>query len=201
MRIIFLSLFLAVSSIVTAQLPLIEIGAQLPDGNIKMKCATSGNEYTLQSLNKENGLLVIFSCNTCPFVMAWEDRYPTIAKLAKENKIGFALLNSNDAKRDNADSFEAMQSHAKEKGYIWPYLYDDQSKIANTFGAQTTPHVFLFDKNGKLVYKGAIDDNYKDASAVTHFYLKDALTSLGTGKEIANAETRNLGCSIKRKID
>ena len=113
--------------------------------------------------------------------------------------MGFALVNSNYLKRDGDDSMEAMQAHAKEHSYSWPYLADHESELANLLGAQTTPHVFLFDKNMKLVYKGAIDDNYKDAAEVEQFYLKDALNSLGSGKAIETKETRNLGCSIKRK--
>ena len=177
----------------------LSIGEELPKCDEKMKCATTGQTFQIGDLEEENGLLLVFSCNTCPFVLAWEDRYPVIAELAKKNKVGFALVNSNYMKRDGGDSMEAMIAHAKDKNYKWPYLDDQESELANLLGAQTTPHVFLFDKNMKLVYKGAIDDNYKDAGSVEEFYLKDALNSLGSGKEIEMKETRNLGCSIKRK--
>ena len=196
-RIIFL-FFILTTLTGFAQYPVLEIGDQLPKSE-KMQSTSTDQMLDLKSLAGENGLLVIFSCNTCPFVIAWEDRYPMVNEIAQKNKVGFALINSNYLKRDGDDSFEAMAQHAKSHDYKWPYLVDKESKLANAFGAQTTPHVFLFDKNMKLVYKGAIDDNYKNASEVEVFYLKDALNSLGEGNEIKIKETRNLGCSIKRK--
>jgi hypothetical protein len=184
-----------------SQIPVLNIGDKLPKGDLSIQSATNGEKYSLEKVKGENGLLVIFSCNTCPFVMAWEDRFPVVNQIAKSNKVGFALVNSNYMKRGGDDSFSEMQKHAVNSKYQWAYLLDDESLLANAFGAQTTPHVFLFDKNLKLVYKGAIDDNYKDSSAVKEFWLKDALNSLGEGKEIALKETRNLGCGIKRKVD
>ena len=109
-----------------------------------------------------------------------------------------ALLNSNEAKRSGDDSMEAMKQHAKEKGYNTPYLLDENSAIANAMGARTTPHVYLFDKNMELVYRGAIDDNYKDASKVNANYLEEAIKALLDGKSIDPSETKALGCSIKR---
>jgi hypothetical protein len=192
-------LFLGLNSF--SQIPVLNIGDVLPKKDLAMQSATNGEKYTLEKLKGENGLLVIFACNTCPFVLAWEDRFPVVNTLAKSNKVGFALVNSNYMKRGGDDSFDEMKKHAINSKYQWAYLLDDESVVANAFGAQTTPHVFLFDKNLKLVYKGAIDDNYKDSSAVKEFWLKDALNSLGEGKEIALKETRNLGCGIKRKVD
>ncbi|HPR62448.1 MAG TPA: redoxin family protein [Prolixibacteraceae bacterium] len=188
--------FWAISA--SAQFPVISIGDQLPKSE-KMDCATSNKNANIDELKGENGTLVIFSCNTCPFVVAWEDRFPIVDKIAKENKVNMVLVNSNYNNRNGVDSFEAMKAHAQKNNYKWPYLIDNESELANAFGAQTTPHVFLFDKNNKLVYKGAIDDNHKDRKQVNEFYLQDALNSLGQGKEISNKETRNLGCSIKRK--
>lgn len=193
-----LLLFIITTLTSFAQRPVLNIGDQFPQCE-KMQCSSSDKTMDLKSLTGENGLLVIFSCNTCPFVIAWEDRYPMVNEIAQKNKIGFALINSNYMKRDGDDSVEAMKEHAKKHNYKWPYLVDNESKLANKLGAQTTPHVFLFDKNMKLVYKGAIDDNHKDASAVEKFYLKDALNNLGKGEEIQTKETRNIGCSIKRK--
>jgi len=184
-----------------SQFPILNIGDKLPLSDATIQSATNDEIYTLQKLKGENGLLLIFACNTCPFVIAWEDRFPVVNTIAKTNKVGFAIINSNYLKRDGDDSFAEMQKHATNSKYQWPYLFDNESAFANALGAQTTPHVFLFDKNLKLVYKGAIDDNFKDKSMVKEFWLKDALNSLGDGKEIAVKETRNLGCSIKRKID
>lgn len=161
----------------------------------------SGTKISLADVKKENGLLVLFSSNTCPFVMQWEGRYPDLKAWADKNKVGMVVLNSNHQKRDGDDSFEAMKKHAKDKGYNFYYALDDQSLIANTFGGQTTPHAFLFNSKMELVYKGAIDDSYKSAEEVKQPYLKDAISSLADGKEILVKETKPVGCSIKRKID
>ena len=161
----------------------------------------SGVKISLADVKKENGLLVLFSSNTCPFVMQWEGRYPDLKAWADKNKVGMVVLNSNHQKRDGDDSFDAMKKHAKDKGYNFYYALDDQSLIANTFGGQTTPHAFLFNGKMELVYKGAIDDSYKSTEEVKQPYLKDAISSLADGKEISVKETKPVGCSIKRKID
>jgi len=161
----------------------------------------SGAKISLGDVKKENGLLVLFSSNTCPFVLQWEGRYPELKAWADKNKVGMVVLNSNHQKRDSDDSFEAMKKHAKEKGYNFYYALDDQSIIANNFGGQTTPHAFLFNGKMQLVYKGAIDDSYKSAEEVKQPYLKDAISSLASGKQISVTETKPVGCSIKRKIE
>lgn len=185
--------------------PTLEIGATAPDTDYKMQ-DVSGKSYSLNELKSENGLLVIFSCNSCPFVVGngedsegWEGRYKEIAKSAKTAKVEMVLVNANEAKRDGDDAFDKMKARAKDKKYNWKYLMDVDSKLANSFGAKTTPHVFLLDKDMKLIYKGAIDDNVKSAKEVKSHYLKDALKNLEEGKEIANKETKSVGCSIKRK--
>lgn len=175
----------------------IEIGANAPDTEKKMM-DISGTEYSLADLKLDNGLLVIFSCNTCPFVIKWEDRYPDLERICEENRIGMVLVNSNAARRDNDDSMENMKQHAKDKGYRTKYVEDVDSQLANSFGAKTTPHVFLFDKAMKLVYKGAIDDNVESASEVKEKYLESAITNIKAGKAVEPAETKAIGCSIKR---
>ena len=176
------------------------IGDKAVHTDVKMK-DVSGAEISLSDASKENGLLVMFSCNTCPFVVAWEDRFNEVKEWADNNEVGMIVLNSNYQKRDGADSFDEMKKKAEAEGYNFNYVVDKDSKIANAFGGQTTPHVFLFDGDMKLAYKGAIDDNYKDAEGVKQAYLKEALISLGKDKNIAIAETKPLGCGIKRKVD
>jgi thioredoxin-related protein len=161
----------------------------------------SGEKISLSDVTKQNGLLVLFSSNTCPFVLQWEERYRDIKNWADEHKIGMIVLNSNYGNRDGVGSFEAMKQRAREKNYNFFYAVDKDSKIANAFGGQTTPHAFLFNKNMELVYKGAIDDNYKSANEVKQAYLKDAIESVANGGEVAVAETKPIGCSIKRKIN
>lgn len=164
-----------------------------------------GGDRSLAKIKGEKGLLVIFSCNTCPFVVGsegsagWEGRYPELAALCAANGTGFALVNSNSAKRDAGDSFTDMQARYKEMRYKGHYLLDEGNAVADAFGARTTPHVFLFDKDLKLVYKGAIDDNVDDPKAVTKHHVKDAIEAMVAGRAPATAITRNLGCSIKRR--
>ena len=119
--------------------------------------------------------------------------------MAEELEIGFALVNSNEGKRSNEDSFEKMTIHAKENGYNEiNYLMDENNVVADAFMAKTTPHVYLFNSENKLVYTGAIDDNVDRKAEVTEHWLADAMTSLNKGEEIAKPVTKNMGCSIKR---
>lgn len=196
----FLMLTLSVSVIASNNSGKLAIGDKPVLNEAKMD-DISGAKISLADVKQENGLLVLFSSNTCPFVLQWEDRYPEIKAWADKNKVGMVVLNSNHTKRDSDDSFDAMKKHAKEKGYNFYYVLDDQSAIANAFGGQTTPHAFLFNGKMELVYKGAIDDSYKSAKDVKQAYLKDAISSLSNGKKIAVAETKPVGCSIKRKVD
>ena len=168
--------------------PTLNLGDKMPLSDYAMR-NIDDTELSLDKIAKENGTLVIFSCNTCPFVIQWEDRYDDVTGIANRLNIGAVFINSNEAKRNGDDSFEMMQQHATENNYKAPYLVDENSKLANAFGAKTTPHAFLFDAKGKLVYKGSIDDNSKDASAVKEHYLKDALYALGSGKDIAKQQS------------
>lgn len=196
---------LASAVLITAahELPEMPIGSALPAAEVAMK-DVSGKEMTLTQLKKDNGLLVIFSCNTCPFVVGsegsegWEGRYPGIGQLCRKNNVGLAMINSNEAKRDKGDGFADMQQRYREKGYNHYYLLDRDHVVADAFGARTTPHVYLFDAGGKLVYKGAIDDNVQSAEEVKEHYLENALNAMVSGAPIDPSTTRNIGCSIKR---
>ena len=166
--------------------------------------ATFGEPIVLNEIAQKNGLVVIFSCNECPFVVAWEDRYQKIAAFAKDNGLGMVLINSNEAKRTGdvqVDNFDAMVAHDREMGYTKMkifYLLDKGSLLANAFQAKVTPHVYLFDGDGLLRYKGAIDDNYKSASDVKDNYLINAMESIVMGEEVEVQETDAIGCGIKR---
>jgi len=178
----------------------LEIGDKAVKIDVKMECV-SGENVSLKDVTQENGLLVLFSCNTCPFVLRWEDRFPDLKEWADKNDVGMIVLNSNYQKRSGDDSLEAMKEHASDKEYNFHYVVDKESKIANAFGGQTTPHAFLFDGDMKLVYKGLIDDNHQSADDVKEAYLKDAISSLAKGQMPEVAETKPMGCSIKRKVD
>ena len=182
----------------------IEIGTTAPLASTKMT-DVSGKSLSLNDIKKENGVLVVFSCNTCPFVVGgnglgegWETRYNQVKAYCDRAKVGMVLVNSNEAKRDGDDSMQAMKKHAREKGYQSYYVVDKDSKLADAFGAKTTPHVFLFDGDMKLVYKGAIDDNNTSAKEVKEYWLQNALMKLSVGEQIEPSTTRNKGCSIKR---
>lgn len=174
------------------------IGSQLPGGDIKM-LAVNGNKVSMNETKKQSGLLVMFSCNTCPFVIKNQQRTNAICKYAIQNNIGVILINSNEAQRDDDDSFNAMQAYAKKQGYEWNYVVDADNKIADAFGANRTPECFLFNANLKLSYHGAIDDNPGDNENVSRHHLKEAINQLISGKDIAIKESRSVGCSIKRK--
>ncbi len=188
---------------VSLDLPDLAIGSPAPAVDVKLKDVIGG-ERSLKDIASDNGMLVIFSCNTCPFVIGhddsegWQKRYPDLAKLCTTDKIGFVLVNSNDGKRDAGDGFIDMQKQYKLQNYGGHYLLDQGHVLADAFGARTTPHVFLYDKDLKLVYKGAIDDNVDDSKAVQKPYLRNAIAAMMQGRPANPATTRNIGCSIKR---
>lgn len=192
-RLIQVILFLMLAFLQAGEL---EIGSVIPEKDFKMK-DISGIKINLNQVVKENGLLVIFSCNTCPWVLAWEDRYNTISESCRAKGIGFITVNSNAAQRNSVDSFELMVSHAREKNYNFYYAVDGESILANAFGATKTPHVFLFNNQGRLVYRGAIDDNARKADEVNNAYLLDSLDALKNGRDIKKSTSKALGCSIK----
>lgn len=173
------------------------IGASIPSPDVKMK-DISGNEVSLKDAKTSKGLLVMFSCNTCPYVIKNQSRTYEVCKYAIGNGVGVAILNSNEAKRGDDDSFNDMKAYAKDQGYQWHYLVDQNSAIADAFGANRTPECFLFNSEGKLVYHGAIDDNPSDASAVSRKHLILAMDEMNAGKEISVKESKSVGCTIKR---
>jgi thioredoxin-related protein len=177
----------------------IEIGTSIPKADVKLYDVLSGQSYSINDKKGERGTLVIFSCNTCPFVIANQDRIHNIQLNAQRMKIGVVIINSNEAKRDADDSKDAMKNYGNEQKFIAPYLVDVNSDFANAFGATRTPENFLFDKDGKLVYRGAIDDSPKDESLAKQHYLLDAMSALMQGKEVTTKTTVSSGCSIKRK--
>ena len=197
MKKIFLPVLAIFGLLAFTTLPVIEIGADLPKPDVKMK-DVSGKEITLKDAIKKNGLLVMFSCNTCPYVIKNQERTNAISEYALKNNIGVVLINSNEAYRSGEDSYDAMKSYAKDQGYKWHYVVDKNSVVADAFGANRTPENFLFNKEGKLVYHGAIDDNPSDATAVKRNHLKEAINELAANKEISVKTSRSVGCTIKR---
>jgi len=174
------------------------IGSAMPKADVKLK-DVSGKEVTIKEVKKDNGVLVMFSCNTCPYVIKNQQRTIDIAKYAEAKNVGIIILNSNEAQRNDDDSYEAMKAYAKEQGYKWHYAVDKNNELADAFGANRTPECFLFDKNLKLVYHGAIDDNPTDPDNVKRHHLQEAINEMVAGKEVSYKESRSVGCGIKRK--
>ena len=176
----------------------LQIGASLPKGNVKMK-DISGKEVSIQEAAGKNGVLVMFSCNTCPYVIKNQARTNEIMEYALKNDFGVIILNSNEAYRDKDDSYDAMKKYAQDQGYKWFYTIDKNNEIADAFGATRTPEIFLFNKSEKLVYHGAIDDSPADASSVKRKHAKEAIDELLSGKDVSVKTSKSIGCSIKRK--
>ena len=182
----------------TTFIDVLPIGAAIPKPELKLK-DISGKEISLKDAKKKNGLLVMFSCNTCPWVVKNQSRTIEAANYALSKDIGVILLNSNEGSRDDADSYSEMKQYAAAQGYKWYYAVDANNVLADEFGANRTPECFLFNAEGKHVYHGAIDDNPGDASSVSRKHLKMAMDEMTAGKDIAIKESRSMGCQIKRK--
>jgi peroxiredoxin len=145
-------------------------------------------------------IIVIFTCNHCPYAQAYEDRILELDKeFFEEDNVRFVLINSNDATDYPEDSLEGMKRKAAEKKYPFRYCHDETQEVAKAYGALCTPHCFVFDDQRRLRYKGRIDDNWKDPSAVTERNLRDAIEALEYDKEPPKTEANAIGCSIKWK--
>ena len=176
----------------------LEIGSTMPLKDLEL-ADISGKNITLATAKGDAGTLVVFSCNTCPWVIRWEDRYVSLANTYVQKGIGMIAVNSNAARFGGEDSLEEMLEHAKNNEYNFPYAQDPGSELASAFGATKTPHIYLFDDEDKLVYRGAIDDNAKNAKEVDEPFLANAIDALLAGKPINPQTTKALGCSIKFK--
>jgi peroxiredoxin len=174
------------------------IGAKAPLADAKFKSATDGKDVSLaQAAAGKKGSLVVFTCNECPYAKAWEQRIVELGNGYAKKGVGVLLVNSNNPVRSERDAPELTQARAKERGMQFAYALDPQSTLAKAYGASKTPEAFVFDKDGKLVYHGTIDDNHEDASKVQKRYLKDALEAVVGGKAPAVKETKSMGCGIK----
>lgn len=174
----------------------LELGATAPKADVKMK-NVDGRELTVAEIAGKQGTLVIFTCNHCPWAKAWEGRLATLGNTYAKRGIGVIAINANDPKSNASDGFDGMVERAKQLGLQFPYVVDNGSTVAKAFGAERTPQVYLFDAQGKLVYTGTVDDNAENAAAVKQHYLGDALEAVASGKPVAVAQTKALGCTIK----
>ena len=183
-------------AVATGEAAALPLGDTAPMATVKMK-SVDGKEISIGEAAGPKGTLVIFSCNHCPFVKAWETRIAEIGNAYPKKGVGVIVINPNDPTAYAEDDYAEMQQRAKQRGFEFPYVVDATSEVGRAFGATRTPEAYLFDQTGKLVYHGTIDDNYQDAGKAKEHFLKDALDALIAGKEIPVKETKAVGCSIK----
>lgn len=173
------------------------IDSSMPGFNLP---GVDGKNYSADTFKDSQALVVIFSCNHCPYVQAYEDRIIELQKSYKDKGVAIVAINSNDTTNYPEDSYIHMVERAGKKGFNFPYLRDEDQKTAEAYGASHTPEIFLFNKERKLVYKGKIDDNWKEPEKVRTKYLQNAIDELLEGKEISVPETFSIGCTIKWKM-
>jgi len=176
-----------------------QVGDKAADFKLKN---IDGKWVSLGDYKDAKGFIVIFTCNHCPYAKAYEDRIVALDKKYAPEGFPVIAINPNDATAYPDDSYENMQKRAKEKGFTFPYLYDEQQTVYPQFGATRTPHIFVLAKAGDemtVEYIGAIDDNYEDASKVTNKYVENAVDALLAGNKPEVTSTKAIGCSIKAK--
>ena len=174
-----------------------QIGDVVSDFELKN---VDGKMISLSDYNEAKGFIITFTCNTCPFAIAYEDRIIALDKKYASKGYPVIAINPNNPLVQPGDSFKAMQQRAKEKGFTFPYLVDEGQKVYPKYGATKTPHMYILQKTKKgnvVKYIGAIDDNHQDASAVKTKYVENAVDALLKGEEIKQTETKAIGCSIK----
>jgi peroxiredoxin len=174
---------------------MLKIGSKAPNFSLP---ATNGKTYSLDSFVDKKAIIVVFSCNHCPYVQAYENRIIAIQKDYTKD-VQIIAISSNEDVNYPEDSFEAMIERAKLKGFNFPYLHDKTQETAKGYGATHTPEIFLLDKERKLVFHGKIDDNWQEPQSVKNKYLRNAIDELLAGKPISVPETFTIGCTIKWK--
>jgi peroxiredoxin len=175
------------------------IGDKASDFKLKN---VDGKQVSLSNYPDAKGFTVIFTCNHCPYAIAYQDRIIELDKKYKALGYPVVAINSNDPEIAPDDSYDKMIVRAKEKGFTFPYLFDETQDVYRKYGAKKTPHVYLLQKKGNdlvVQYIGAIDDNYQDASKVTNPYLANAIDALIAGKTPDPGMTKAIGCGIKDK--
>ena len=195
-----LFLTLLALSVITLSAQPISVGSMAPDFSLKN---IDGSTISLSDYSNEKGVMVIFSCNPCPYVIAYEDRIIDLHNEYAPQGFPLVLINPNDAEKQPVDSMDEMRVRAEEKNYPFPYLKDVDQSVYKAYGATRTPEIFLLKSNGNgnfvVAYTGTVDDNYKDASAVNVSYASEAIKALLQGETPNPASTVAIGCSIVAK--
>lgn len=173
------------------------IGDLATDFNLKN---TDDKMVSLSQFEDAKGFILIFTCNTCPYSVAYEDRILELDKKYKSKGYPVIAINPNNPTKSKGDDFALMQERAKEKKFTFPYLLDEGQKISPVYGAKKTPHVYILDKQNdqfKVAYIGAIDNNYSDASKADQKYVENAVDALLNDQEVSVKTTKAIGCSVK----
>jgi peroxiredoxin len=173
----------------------LKLGSTVPQFQLP---SVDGKKYSPDMFGERELLIIVFSCNHCPYVQAYENRMKQIQK-DYEKDLQIIAISSNDAAKYPEDSFEEMKKRSQQMRFNFPYLYDESQEVANAFGATHTPEVFLFGKNRKLEFHGKIDDNWQDEGSVKIRYLRNAIDEILEGQQISIPETFTIGCTIKWK--
>jgi len=172
----------------------LDIGQQAPDFNLP---GVDGRDYSLADLSEADVLVVVFSCNHCPYVIGSEDRMNAFYAEYAPKGVEMIAINSNETEGHPTDDFAHMVERAKEKGFAFPYVRDESQQVALAYGALRTPHFYVFDKERKLRYTGRMDDNPRDASKATTNELAEAVDAVLEGREVPTPMTNPIGCNVK----
>lgn len=194
----FFGLFLCLGITVHAQINTLEPGATAPNFNLKN---IDGNMVSPDTYPDAKGIIVVFTANTCPYAIAYEDRLIALDKKFSAQGYPVIAINPNPPALSSGDSFEKMQEKARTKGFSFPYLFDEGQKVTEQYGARVTPHIFLLKKEGsgyQVVYTGALDNDTQDVNPDKTLYVENAIAALNAGKEIEVASTKAIGCTVKR---
>jgi peroxiredoxin len=172
----------------------LRLGAPAPDFDLP---ATDGNNYSLSELTGGKALVVFFTCNHCPYVRGSDEDTRRIVEKYQRHGIEFVGINSNSVNTNEGDSFDAMVDRMRLERFPWIYLHDETQAVAKAYGALRTPHFFVFDTNGILVYTGRAIDKPRDYTQATEHDLENALDALLSGKPITTPLTNPIGCNVK----
>lgn len=170
------------------------IGAKGPDFDLP---GVDGKRYSLASFQDKKAVVVMFTCNHCPYVQAYEERLIAIQRDYADRGAALVAINANETKNYPEDDFPKMVARAKAKGYNFPYLRDESQEVADAYGASYTPEIFLLDGERRLRYTGRIDDNVHHPKEVRSRDLRNALDAVLAEEKVAHPETHTIGCTIK----
>jgi len=200
MKKIILLLVLAFSAFIAqAQTATLKAGDTAPDFKLKN---VNNKEVSFASFPKAKGFIIVFTCNTCPYAVGYEQRIIDLDKKFSSQGYPVIAINPNDPEASKADAFDKMQDLAKQKKYPFPYLFDAGQKVTDAYGAKHTPHIFIVSKTSKgnvIEYVGAIDNDPEGTKAEKIKYAEDAIAALKSNQKPAVTQTKEIGCSVKRK--